>query len=146
MYSFINDVDFHGLHSLKNASKELYQKCGIKEPLKEIDVIELYQPYSFGGLMWLESMGLCKEGEAPQLLWDGVTDMEGELPVNPSGGVIATNPIGATGLIRCAEVAMQIMGKAEGHQVSDVKIGMSTGFGGCMWSDVLLYGKKKPHS
>jgi acetyl-CoA C-acetyltransferase len=39
---------------------------------------------------------------------------------------------------------MQIMGKAEGHQVSDVNIAMSTGFGGCMWSDILLYGKKKP--
>ncbi|MEW6377455.1 MAG: thiolase family protein [Thermodesulfobacteriota bacterium] len=144
MYSLINDVNFHGLHSLKNASRELYQKCGIKEPLKEIDVIELYQPYSFGGLLWLESMGLCKDGEAPQLVWDGVTDMDGELPVNPSGGVIATNPIGATGLIRCAEAAMQIMGKAEGYQVPDVKIAMTTGFGGCMWSDALLFGKEKP--
>jgi acetyl-CoA C-acetyltransferase len=143
MYTFINDVNFHGLQSLKNASKELYQKCGIKEPLKEIDVIELYQPYSFGGLMWLESLGLCKDGEAPDLVWDGVTDMDGELPINPSGGVIPTNPIGATGLIRCAEAAMQIMGKAEGHQVPDVNIAMSTGFGGCMWSDILLYGKKK---
>jgi acetyl-CoA C-acetyltransferase len=142
--TFINDVDFHGLPSLKNASRELYQKCRIKEPLKEIDVIELYQPYSFGGLMWLESLGLCKDGEAPQLVWDGVTDMEGELPINPSGGVIPTNPIGATGLIRCAEAAMQIMGKAEGHQVPDVNIAMSTGFGGCMWSDMLLYGRKKP--
>jgi len=66
------------------------------------------------------------------------------LPVNPSGGVIATNPIGATGLIRCAEAAIQIMGKAEGHQVPDVKIAVSTGFGGCMWSDFLLYGKEKP--
>jgi acetyl-CoA C-acetyltransferase len=144
LYTFINDVNFHGLHSLKNASKELYQKCGIKEPLKEIDVIELYQPYSFGGLLWLESLGLCGDGEAPQLVWDGVTDMGGELPINPSGGVIPTNPIGATGLIRCAEAAMQIMGKAEGHQIQDVKIAMSTGFGGCMWSDMLLYGKKKP--
>jgi len=144
LYTFINDVNFHGLHSLKNASKELYQKCGIKEPLKEIDVIELYQPYSFGGLLWLESLGLCKDGEAPRLVWDGATDMEGELPINPSGGVIPTNPIGATGLIRCAEAAMQIMGKAEAHQVPDVKIALSTGFGGCMWSDMLLYGKKKP--
>ncbi len=144
MYSFINDVNFHGLQSLEHASKEVYQKCGIKEPLKEIDVIELYQPYSFGGLMWLESLGLCGPGEAPRLVWDGVTDRDGELPVNPSGGVIATNPIGATGLIRCAEVAMQIMGKARGYQIPDVRIGLSTGFGGCMWSDILIFGKEKP--
>ncbi len=144
MYHMINDVNLHGLHSLKNASKELYQKCGIREPLKEIDVLELYQPYSFGGLLWLESMGLCKDGEAPRLVWDGITDMDGILPVNPSGGVIATNPIGATGLIRCAEAAMQIMGKAGERQIPDVEIAVSTGFGGCMWSDVLLYGKKIP--
>jgi acetyl-CoA C-acetyltransferase len=39
---------------------------------------------------------------------------------------------------------MQIMGKAGEHQVPDVKIAASTGFGGCMWSDILLYGKEKP--
>ncbi|NIQ39230.1 MAG: thiolase family protein [Proteobacteria bacterium] len=144
MYSMINDVNLHGLHSLESASRELYEKCGIREPLKEIDVLELYQPYSFGGLLWLESLGLCGDGEAPQLVWDGATDMDGELPVNPSGGVIATNPIGATGLIRCAEAASQIMGKADGRQIPEVKVAVSTGFGGCMWSDILLYGKEKP--
>ena len=70
--------------------------------------------------------------------------MGGELPINPSGGVIACNPIGATGLIRCAEAALQVMGKAEARQVPDVNFALSTGFGGCMWSDVLLHGKKNP--
>jgi acetyl-CoA C-acetyltransferase len=59
--------------------------------------------------------------------------------------VIACNPIGATGLIRCAEAAMQVMGKAEGRQVPDVNFAVSTGFGGCMWTNMLLHGKKKPN-
>ena len=65
-------------------------------------------------------------------------------PVNPSGGVISTNPIGATGLIRCAEVAHQIMGKAGDRQVPDVELALATGFGGCFWSDMILYSKNKP--
>ncbi len=144
-YSDGTDIaDLTYLASMTEASQELWQKLNIREPLKEIDVIELYQPYSWAGLIWIEDMGLCKKGEGPKLLWDGVTDMGGELPINPSGGVMATNPIGATGLIRFAEVALQIQGKAEARQVPDVKLGVSTGFGGCYWTDMIALGKDKP--
>jgi acetyl-CoA C-acetyltransferase len=143
-YSYLGDADYGRLTSMKECSQELWKKAGIKEPRKELDVVELYQPYSFGGLIWLEDMGIVGHGEAPQYIWDGNTDMGGELPFNPSGGVIATNPIGATGLIRCAEAAMQVMGKAEGRQVPDVNFAFSSGFGGCWWTDAILHGKKKP--
>jgi acetyl-CoA C-acetyltransferase len=130
---------------MEQCAREIFKKAGIKEPRKELDVIEMYQPYSFAGLIWIEDMGIVGHGEAPKYVWDGNTDMGGELPVNPSGGVIACNPIGATGLIRCAEAAMQVMGKAEGRQVPDVKFAVSTGFGGCMWTNMLLHGKRKPN-
>ena len=77
---------------MREGSQEMFKKAGIKEPRKELDVIELYQPYSFGGLIWIEDMGIVGPGEAPQYIWDGNTDMGGELPINPSGGVIATQP------------------------------------------------------
>ncbi len=146
MSSYIGDADFEegSLFSMERASKELYKKMGIKEPRKEIDVIEMYQPFSWAGLIWTEDMGLCKKGEGPKLVWDGATDLGGDLPINPSGGVVSTNPIGATGLIRCAEVALQIQGKAGERQVPDVNLGVGTGFGGCGWTDMLAYGKKKP--
>jgi acetyl-CoA C-acetyltransferase len=140
----LGDVDYGRLTSMHEGSQELWKKAGIKEPRKELDVIEMYQPYSFGGLIWIEDMGIVGHGEAPRYIWDGNTDMGGELPINPSGGVIATNPIGATGLIRCAEAAMQVMGKAEGRQVPDVNFAFSSGFGGCMWTDMILHGKQKP--
>ncbi|PKN33884.1 MAG: propanoyl-CoA acyltransferase [Deltaproteobacteria bacterium HGW-Deltaproteobacteria-19] len=144
-YTYLGDGDWGRLTSMEKCSKEIWKKTGIKEPRKEIDVIEMYQPYSFAGLIWIEDMGIVGHGEAPQYIWDGNTDMGGELPVNPSGGVIACNPIGATGLIRCAEAAMQVMGKADARQVPDVNFAVSTGFGGCMWTDMLLHGKKKPN-
>ncbi|MCP4755903.1 MAG: thiolase family protein [Proteobacteria bacterium] len=141
---FSNIIENTSMDSLVDASLELWKKLDVKEPLKELDVIELYQPYSWAGLMWIEDMGLCAKGEGAQLLWDGVTDMGGELPINPSGGVIATNPIGATGLIRCAEIAMQIQGKAGDRQVPDVEFALATGFGGCYWTDMIAFGSQKP--
>lgn len=143
-YSYLGDADYGRLTSMRESSRELFMKGGIKEPRKEIDVIELYQPYSFAGLIWIEDMGIVGPGEGPRYVGEGNTDMGGELPINPSGGVISCNPIGATGLIRCAEAAMQIMGKADQRQVPDAKIAVSTGFGGCWWTDMILHGKQKP--
>jgi acetyl-CoA C-acetyltransferase len=145
-YSYLGDATYGRLDSLAAASKEIYAKAGITEPRKQIDVVELYQPYSFAGIMWIEDLGLAPHGEGAEYVWSGATDMDGELPFNPSGGVIACNPIGATGLIRCAEAALQIAGKAEQRQVPDVDFALSTGFGGCFWSDVILHGKRKPES
>lgn len=143
-YTYLGDVNWGQLDSIAESSREIYQKAGIREPRKEIDVIEMYQPYSFAGIIWIEDLGLVEKGRGAEYIWSGATDMGGELPINPSGGVIACNPIGATGLIRCAEAALQVMGKAEARQVPDVGLAISTGFGGCMWTDMLLHGRKKP--
>jgi len=143
-YAMTGDPPWDNLQSLDEASNKLYEKLGIKEPLKEFDVMELYFPCSWSGLAWVEDLGLCKRGEAPKLHWDGVTDMGGELPINPSGGVLSSNPIGATGLQRTAEAAIQIMGKGDKRQVPDAKLALVSGFGGCFWSDLLAIGAKKP--
>jgi len=140
-YTYFGDIDYTSISSLEIASKDAYQQAGITDPFRQIDVIELYQPYSFAGLKWIEALGLCEPGEAPQLVWDGVTDLEGELPINPSGGVLSTNCIGATALLRVGEAALQIMGKAGERQV-DAKVAVATGFGGCYWSDVMILGKE----
>ncbi len=144
-YNYLGDYEWgSSLPSLEMAAKEVYGKLGIKEPLKEIDVMELYLPYSCAGLSWIEALGLAGPGQGPKLLWDGVTDMGGELPINPSGGVISTNCIGATALLRIAECAIQIMGKGGKKQVPDVKTALASGFGGCMWSDVTVLKSAKP--
>jgi acetyl-CoA C-acetyltransferase len=112
--------------------------AGITDPFNQIDVAELYIPASTAGVSWMEALGLCEEGGGPRLIRSGVTNMEGKLPINPSGGVLATNPIGATGLLRIGEAALQVMGKAEKKQVEGAKIAVATGFGGCFWSDVTV--------
>ncbi|MFP4476308.1 MAG: thiolase C-terminal domain-containing protein [Desulfatibacillaceae bacterium] len=144
VYTYVGDCNFGHIDSMRHSAADLWKKAGIREPRKEVDVIELYQPYSFAGIIWIEAMGIIERGKGSEYIWSGATDMGGELPINPSGGVIACNPIGATGLIRCAEACMQIMGKADQRQVPDVKTAVSTGFGGCFWTDMLVYTADKP--
>jgi acetyl-CoA C-acetyltransferase len=109
--------------------------------MKEIDVAEICEPYSFQELLWYEQLRLCKDGEGGKLIDSGITAMDGELPVNPSGGVLATNPYVARGLIRIAEAALQIMGKAGERQVPGVKTALAHsthGFAGQLHSVVIL--------
>jgi acetyl-CoA C-acetyltransferase len=61
---------------------------------------------------------------------DGVTALGGELPVNPSGGVLSSNPIGASGMIRFAEAAQQVRGLAGEHQVDGARTALGHAYGG----------------
>lgn len=133
-----DEIGFLGLRSLEVASREAYKIAGIRNPLEQIDVAEMYLPAGSTGVSWMEPMGFCKLGGGPEFVRRGLTNMDGELPINPSGGVISTNCIGATGLIRIGEAALQVMGKAERRQVPDAKVAVATGFGGCFWSDVMI--------
>lgn len=130
--------------TLERAAARAYKKAGITNPLKEIDVMELYLPASPTGVKWMESLWVCDRGQAPKFIRNGVFDMDGELPVNPSGGPLATNPIGATAMIRVGEAALQIMGKAGDRQVPNVRTALATAFGSCCWSDVTILRNTKP--
>ena len=87
---------------------------------------------------------MCDRGRAPELIRSGATHMDGTMPVNPSGGVISTNPIGATAMIRVGEAAWQVMGRAGDRQVPRVKKALATGYGGCAWSNVMILGSDLP--
>ena len=144
-HTWFGDVDQRtGLESLQRASQEAYALAGITHPAEDFDVAELYLPYSYAGLKWIEALGFCGPGEGPRFVRDGHTDMGGKIPVNPSGGVMSTNCIGATALLRVAEAAIQVMGRGEARQVPGVNRALATGFGGCWWSDVVILGTEKP--
>lgn len=141
-HAWIGDIFFlssgTGMSTLESACIEAYRIAGITDPLKELDVIELYDPASYTLVAWLEYMQLCPPGEGRRLVEDGITAFEGRLPVNPSGGVTSTNPIGATALIRFAEASLQIQQRAGTRQVDGVRTALSTGFGGSYWNEVFI--------
>jgi acetyl-CoA C-acetyltransferase len=121
------------------AAQKLFERNGITDPLKAIDVFEMYDPSSWWGMDWLREF-LLQEGDAViQMVENRDIGINGAFPVNPSGGVIGSNPIGATAMIRVAEAALQIMGKAGDHQVPKiVNQAMASGFGGTMWTVLFL--------
>ncbi len=121
---------YQGFDKLKILAQKVMKAAGIKNPLKEIDVAELFNPFAGFELLEYEAVGFCKEGEARRLLDDGVTDVGGKLPVNMSGGVVCTNSGISASVIRHAEVALQLMGKAEGRQVKSPSVGLAHSWGG----------------
>ena len=130
--------------TLERASEKAYKRAGITNPLKEIDVMELYLPASTTGVKWMESIWICGRGEAPKLIRKGVFEMHGELPVNPSGGPLATNPIGATAMLRVGEATLQVMSRAGDRQVPNVRTALATAFGSAGWTDVTILRNSKP--
>jgi acetyl-CoA C-acetyltransferase len=64
------------------------------------------------------------------MVQEGATALDGDMPVNMSGGVLSSNPIGASGMIRFAEAAMQVRGQAGAHQVEGAKTALGHAYGG----------------
>jgi acetyl-CoA C-acetyltransferase len=114
----------------KDCAADVYRQAGITNPLEDIDMVEMYVPFSWYEPMWLENLGFAPEGEGWKLTENGTTQMDGKLPINCSGGVLSTNPIGASGMIRFGEAAMQVRGQAGDHQVDGVKTALGHAYGG----------------
>jgi acetyl-CoA C-acetyltransferase len=113
-----------------DAAAALWRAAGITRPAEQIDAAELYVPFSWFEPMWLENLGFAEPGQGWRLTEAGETEIGGALPVNPSGGVLSSNPIGASGLLRFAEAAMQVMGKAGQHQVAGARTALGHAYGG----------------
>jgi len=129
----------------RDAAAALWKAAGITSPIDEIDVAEIYVPFSWFEPMWLENLGFVPEGEGWKLTESGETAIGGRLPVNPSGGVLSSNPIGASGLIRFAEAAIQVMGKAGAHQVAGAKKALGHAYGGgSQYYSMWVVGSEKP--
>jgi acetyl-CoA C-acetyltransferase len=143
LFCIFGNVPYLTTH--KYAAQKLYERNGIRDPRKEIDLFEMYDPSSWWGLDWLREFLLLKNDEHIKMVENGDIMIDGSFPVNPSGGVIASNPIGATAMIRVAEAALQIMGEAGEHQVKKpVNQAMASGFGGTMWTVLFLLTKEIP--
>jgi acetyl-CoA C-acetyltransferase len=129
----------------RDCAKDVFRQAGIEDPRRQIDVVEMYVPFSWFEPMWLENLGFAEVGEGWKLTESGATAMDGDLPVNCSGGVLCSNPIGASGMLRFAEAAMQVRGQAGEHQIDGARVALGHAYGGgsqffAMW----VVGRDKP--
>ncbi|MBP6019011.1 MAG: thiolase family protein [Burkholderiaceae bacterium] len=124
------DTDFADFSELSQAAAQCYRQAGITDVTTQVQAVEIYDPFSSFQFPQLESLGFCSRGTAQHLSDEGVFDMDGKVAVNPSGGTLCTNPIGVTGLVRVADAARQVMGKAGEMQVPNVSNAIATAIGG----------------
>ncbi|TDC87902.1 thiolase domain-containing protein [Saccharopolyspora aridisoli] len=129
----------------KDAAAALWKQAGITDPLSEVDAAEIYVPFSWFEPMWLENLGFAAEGEGWKLTEAGETAIGGRIPVNPSGGVLSSNPIGASGLLRFAEAARQVTGDSGENQVDGARIALGHAYGGgSQYFSMWVVGSNKP--
>lgn len=129
----------------RDAAAALWAEAGITNPIEEIDCAEIYVPFSWFEPMWLENLGFAAKHEGWKLTEAGETEIGGKLPVNASGGVLSSNPIGASGMIRFAESAIQVTGKAGDHQVEGARKALGHAYGGgSQYFSMWVVGADKP--
>lgn len=118
---YIGDRDLLKMDSLAGAAKKAYKMAGIKNPKKEIDLAEIHTNFATEEPVLTEAMGLFKPGSAKDVIKHGTSMIDGDMPVNPSGGPLGANPVNATGLIRLAEASAQLRKEAGKNQVKGAK-------------------------
>jgi acetyl-CoA C-acetyltransferase len=132
------------MRSLIEARAKGYALAGIDDPVRDFDVAEIYEPATYAELAMYECLGFCPKGGGGEFIDSGTPEMDGALPVNPSGGVLSANPVGATALIRVAEASLQVMNEAGERQVPRAERALATGYGGNAWTDLLILGSEQP--
>jgi acetyl-CoA C-acetyltransferase len=126
------------------AARQAYEMAGIREPRKEINIAEPYDPFDYKELHHLEGLLLFDKGKAPEAMKDGVLNLDGDLPSTPSGGLLGVgNPIAAAGLMKIAELYWQLSGQAGARQVpGDPRKGVAQAWGDLMQvGTVVVMGK-----
>jgi acetyl-CoA C-acetyltransferase len=132
---YLGDKDLSGCKSLELAGKMAYSAAGVKNPRNEVQVAELFESYAHEELIFTEALGLTDKGKATELN----TNIDGTLPINPSGGAISGNPPCGTGLIRIIEATKQIAGEAGNYQVGGVKKAIASGQIGICAQNSIVY-------
>ncbi len=126
---------------VEKAARQAYDMAGIKNPMKEIDLAEPYDPFNYKMLHHLEGLQLAPRGKAADLFREGFYLRDGgQIPACPSGGALGVgNPIAATGLMKVAELFWQLRGEAGDRQIKgNPKTGVAQAWGDLMQVGTVL--------
>ena len=120
--------DITTIPSTVAAANQAYKMAGITA--KDIDFAEVHDCFTIAELIDIEDLGFFKKGAGADAVREGATSRDGEIPINPSGGLKSKgHPIGATGIGQVVEVFEQLTGKAEQRTVRDAEVALTHNFG-----------------
>jgi len=110
------------------AAREAYRMAGVSP--SDIDVAEVHDCFSIAEIAAIEDLGFVEKGKGGGAVEEGLTQLTGSIPVNPSGGLLAKgHPVGATGLAQIYEIVRQLRGEAI-NQVKGAEIALAHNLGG----------------
>ena len=113
----------------QRAAKLAYQQANITS--EDIDVVEVHDAFTSDELISYEDLGFAPVGKGAELIKSGKVNLDGQLPINPSGGLKAKgHPISPTGLAQIVEITNQLRGRCGARQVKNAKIGLTHNIGG----------------
>lgn len=113
------------------AARRAYAEAGIRDPRKEVSVMEVHDCFSVTELVLMEDLGMSDEGRAPHDILDGAFDRDGRNPCQTDGGLKCFgHPVGASGLRMAYEVYSQLLGRAGPRQLHSPALGLTHNLGG----------------
>jgi len=127
-----NRWDGAGMITTQTAARKAYAEAGIKDPRKEISMMEVHDCFSITELVTMEDLGISPPGGAPDDILSGFFDLDGQIPCQPDGGLKCFgHPIGASGLRMIFEIYNQLLGRwPEDRAVKNPKFGLTHNLGG----------------
>lgn len=134
--------DLLRIDSTVMAARNAYKDAGISP--QEIDLAEVHDSYTIAEILAVEDLGFCKKGEGGKFVEEGCTQIGGEIPVNPSGGLKGCgHPLGATGVRQIVELVLQLRGDAGKRQVKGAEIALAHNLGGTGGTSVVHIVRRK---
>ncbi len=141
----VDRVELSTFVATRLAAKRAYESAHLTR--KEVDLAEVHDAFSPFGMIHIEDLGICGPGEGPAWFEKGHAELNGRVPVNPSGGVVGRgHPIAASGLAEVAEVALQLRGEAGRHSIGRrPKVGLAQAMSGIgSHNFVTILGREAP--
>jgi acetyl-CoA C-acetyltransferase len=123
--------EYVGFTATQSASQAAYKMAGVSDPVREIDLAEVHDCFTWTEITNYEDLGFCRKGEGAQFIGEGRSALGGDMPVNTSGGLKSFgHPIGASGVRMIYEVVTQLRGEAAARQIKDAELGLVHNLGG----------------
>jgi len=128
--------DITWLEAVYKAAQQAYKEAN-KGP-EDIDIIEVHDCFTIAEICVMEALGIVEKGKGGDAVEQGLTSLQGKIPVNASGGLKAKgHPVGATGVAQVVEIVKQLQGKAGERQVKKARVGLTQNMGGSGGSSVI---------
>jgi acetyl-CoA C-acetyltransferase len=128
---FDPSFEYVGFAATQSAAQAAYKMAGVSDPLREIDLAEVHDCFTWTEITNYEDLGFCRKGEGARFVTEGRSALGGDMPVNTSGGLKSFgHPIGASGVRMIYEVVTQLRGQAGARQLKNPALGLVHNLGG----------------